>query len=218
MKLHRESISVNGPVGKLECILESPGDAPPLGAAVCCHPHPLYGGTLTNKVTHTLARAFLAVGFAALRFNFRGVGASQGEYSNGVGETEDAGAALSWMRDRYPAVPLFLAGFSFGGAVALGAAEGEDLAALVTVAPAVGRIAVPHGTPECPWLVIQGSADELVPLDDTIHWLNGLEPGPELAVINEADHFFHGRLIELRDLVVDFLGRQTPIRQGEQYA
>ena len=215
MKLRRESISVAGPMGQLESILESPADAPPLGGAVCCHPHPLYGGTLTNKVTHTLARAFLAVGFAALRFNFRGVGASQGEYSDGIGETQDAGAALSWMRDRYPAFPIFLAGFSFGGAVALGAAAGEDLAALVTVAPAVGRVAVPDGTPKCPWLVIQGSADELVPLDDTIHWLNGLEPGPELAVLNEADHFFHGRLIELRELVVDFLGRQTAIRQGE---
>ena len=154
---------LQGPVGKLESILDVPGEAKIVGAAVVCHPHPQHGGTMHNKVAHTLARAFARSGFETLRFNFRGTEASEGQYDDGIGELDDALAVLDWMRERRPAGPLWLAGFSFGAAIAIRAAVKAEVNGLVSVAPAVSRFADNMADqPKCPWLVVQGDEDELV--------------------------------------------------------
>ncbi|MDX2412116.1 MAG: alpha/beta hydrolase [Woeseiaceae bacterium] len=203
-----QKLLLQGPVGKLESILDVPGDAEIVGAAVVCHPHPQHGGTMHNKVAHTLARAFVRSGFETLRFNFRGTEASEGQYNEGIGELDDALAALDWMRERRPAGPLWLAGFSFGAAIAIRAAVKVEVNGLVSVAPAVSRFANDIADqPDCPWLVVQGDEDELVDIEETLAWLNALEPGPELLVLAGAEHFFHGRLIDVREAVMDFVAR-----------
>jgi alpha/beta superfamily hydrolase len=205
-----QKTTLAGPVGSLEAILETPATGEPLGAAVVCHPHPQYGGTMHNKVVHTLARSFVRLGYATLRFNFRGTGGSDGEYDKGVGELDDARAALHWVRAEFAAGPLWLAGFSFGAAIALRAAIVEPVDGLITVAPAVSRFASGlEQQPQCPWLVVQGDADELVDIEETISWFNELKPGPELTVVAGAEHFFHGRLIDLRTIVTEFVQEKT---------
>lgn len=205
-----EKLILDGPVGALEAVLEYPQGSLPAGSVVVLHPHPQHGGTMHNKVAHTLARAFVRLGYAALRFNFRGTEASEGDYDAGIGELEDALVAVSylrrWMQDKDAAAPLWLAGFSFGAAIAVRAALVAKPAGLISVAPAVSRFATDlDGQPACPWLVIQGDADELVEVDDTVRWLDSLEPGPELIVIPGAEHFFHGRLIDLRTAITEFV-------------
>jgi len=161
-----------------------------------------------NKVAHTLARAFVRAGFEALRFNFRGTEASEGQYDDGIGELDDALAALQWMHERRPEVPLWLAGFSFGAAIAIRAAVKAEVSGLVSVAPAASRFTNDlEVQPECPWLVLQGDEDELVDVEETIAWLNSLDPGPELLVVPGAEHFFHGRLNDLREAVMDFVAQ-----------
>jgi alpha/beta superfamily hydrolase len=205
-----QKLSLQGPAGTLESILDVPGEAEIVGAAVVCHPHPQHGGTMHNKVAYTLARAFVRSGFETLRFNFRGTEASEGQYDDGIGELDDALAALNWMRERRPSGPLWLAGFSFGAAIAIRAAVKVEVNGLVSVAPAVSRLAddMAH-QPECPWLVVQGDEDELVDIEETLAWLNALEPGPELLVVAGAEHFFHGRLNDVREAVMDFIARNA---------
>lgn len=201
-----EKLFIDGPVGRLEAILERPGDGPLEGCAVICHPHPQHGGTMHNKVAHMLARAFVRSGFEALRFNFRGTEQSEGVYDNGSGELDDVMAALHWLSDRHPDLPIWLAGFSFGAAMAVKAAAAEPVDGLVSVAPAISRFAQGMKTqPKCPWLIVQGDEDELVDIEETIDWVDSLEPGPELLVIPGGEHFFHGRLTELRDAVMTFV-------------
>ena len=199
---------LEGPAGRLEAILESPADASPTGVAVVLHPHPQHGGTMHNKVAHTLARAFILTGFAALRFNFRGTEGSDGEYDKGEGEKDDELAAIEWAAERYPGEPLWIAGFSFGAAMAVKAAAERPVDGLVSVAPAISRFASGLDVqPGCPWLVVQGDLDELVDVEETIEWVNTLDPGPELEVLEGAEHFFHGRLVDLRKSVVEFITR-----------
>jgi alpha/beta superfamily hydrolase len=200
-----EKLFLEGPAGKLEAILERPGEGALAGAAVVCHPHPQHGGTMHNKVAHTLARAFVRSEFEVLRFNFRGTEQSEGEYDNGVGELDDALAAIEYMRARHGSYPLWLAGFSFGAAIAVKAAVATHVDGLVSVAPAISRFAAGlESQPACPWLIIQGDEDELVDIEETVTWVDSLEPGPELLIINGAEHFFHGRLAELREAVMEF--------------
>lgn len=204
--LPKESLTLDGPAGRIEALLETPRE-PPAAVAVLCHPHPQFQGTMLNKVVHTLARSALDLGAAALRFNFRGVGASDGVYGKGVGEVEDALAAVAAARARFPAAEVWLCGFSFGGMVACAAALEARPARLITVAPAAGRMAglLDGRQPACPWLVVQGDADEVVPADEVVAWVNALDPGPELVVLPGVDHFFHGRLTPLRETVTDWL-------------
>lgn len=201
-----EKLFIEGPAGRLESILDEPRDGPVRGCAVVCHPHPQHGGTMHNKVAHTLARAFVRLGFRTLRFNFRGTEASEGSYDEGDGELDDALAAAAWLRAGGCDGPLWIAGFSFGAAIAVRAAEPARVDGVVAVAPAIYRFA--RGVarmPDCPFLVIQGDEDELVDVQETIEWVHGLEPGPELLVMPGAEHFFHGRLVELRDAVTAFV-------------
>ena len=201
-----ERLSISGPAGALEALLETPVDADGSRVAVICHPHPVYGGTMTNKVVHMLARAFNERGVPTLRFNFRGVGASAGSYDEGRGETQDALAAIDWALQRWPGAALWTAGFSFGGAIAVRAAVARDAKRLVTVAPAVHRFAVSGAElPRCPWLLVQGDHDELVDAGEIQRWVATLASPPRFVLLPGVDHFFHGRLNELRSVVLNWL-------------
>ena len=160
---------------------------------------------MQNKVVHTLARALHDVGTATLRFNFRGVGGSTGAFADGIGETEDALAAVEFGRARWPGAVPWLLGFSFGAMVALRAAVRVDAQRLVTVAPAVGRVEVGDALPSCPWLLIQGDADDVIDAKAVLDWAQGLARSPIVRLLEGAGHFFHGRLPELREAVVEFL-------------
>lgn len=189
---------VAGAAGAIEYALDLPAQAP-RGLAVVCHPNPQQGGTMDNKVVHTLARAFVQLGYRALRFNYRGVGASAGAWGDGAGEVADALAVIDALRDSGEA--LVLAGFSFGGYVAAAAAQRTDGGAerLVLVAPAVGRFDVLNvgaGT-----LVIHGETDDVVPLRAVFDWAR--PQGLPVTVIPGAGHFFHGQLALLKSLVLD---------------
>jgi len=197
-----ERLTLAGPSGKLEGILDGPAGEP-AAVAVVCHPHPQFGGTMTNKVVHMLAKSFTELGAAAVRFNYRGVGASEGTYDEGNGETLDALAVVEWAQERWPSVPLWLGGFSFGGGVAIRAATQLHPQRLVTVAPAIRLVAVDAASlPDSDWLIVQGDQDDLVNAKDIQQWAATLQPPPELVVVPGVDHFFHGRLSELRDIVV----------------
>lgn len=210
-----ESLTLAGPAGDIEALLETPSDRGVQAIVVVCHPHPLHGGTLQNKVTHTLSRAFLGQGFAALRFNFRGVAASAGSFDDGNGEVEDVLAAVACLRERYPGLPLWLAGFSFGAAMSIRAALHLDLAGLVSIAPAAFRFAGNlSAQPDCPWLIVHGEDDELVPIDESVAWADSMAPGPELLVFAKTSHYFHGKLVDLRKAVGNFIGRQDELARG----
>jgi uncharacterized protein len=202
-----EPLFLDGPAGRIEALLEEARveePSAPRAFGVVCHPHPLHGGTLDNKVVHTLARTLQELGVPTLRFNFRGVGASEGEYAQGVGETLDALAVVAAGRERWPHAAPWLLGFSFGGIVALNAAVRADAQALVTVAPAVGRVAIADGLPRCPWLLVQGDADEVLDAPQVLDWAARLEHAPTVRVLAGVGHFFHGRLPELREAVREF--------------
>jgi alpha/beta superfamily hydrolase len=205
-----QRLAIAGPAGALQALIETPvleaGPATAVTAfGVVCHPHPLYGGTLDNKVVHTLARALEERGAPTIRFNFRGVGESAGSYDEGRGETEDALAVIAFGRARWPQAALWLGGFSFGGAVAVLAAARARPARVVLVAPGVTKIDVTAAAPPaCPWLIVQGDQDEVVPADFVLGWAQALRPTPQIALVPGASHFFHGRINELRELVAAF--------------
>lgn len=202
----RERLSLPGPAGVLEAVAHEPEGSPRALYAVVCHPHPLHGGTMDNKVVYTLARALQVSGVATLRFNFRGVGASEGTYDEGAGETQDAAAAADWGAVRWPDRRLVLAGFSFGAYVALRLALARETARLITVAPPVGRFDFSGlHAPACPWLVVQGDADDVVDPGAVIDWVGRQHPKPELLLVPGVGHFFHGHLGELRDAVMQAL-------------
>ena len=206
-----EPVTIPGPSGTLEGIYEQPDAGGMDACAVILHPHPLAGGTMTNKVVHSVARALQEFGLPTLRFNFRGVGASCGVFDNGRGETDDSCAAVSWLRQRCGLQALWLAGFSFGSMVALQAAPRCQAQRLISVAPPVGRwdfSAIP--TPGCPWLIVQGDQDELVDALAVRHWAQALNPPPQMVMVPGAGHFFHGRLHDLKSAVLDFAHKKSP--------
>ena len=206
MKLVEEIQHIDGPAGAIELIVENPGA--PRGIALVCHPHPLFGGTHTNKVTQTLARTFARLDYVALRPNFRGVGASAGAHDDGRGECEDMLAVIADTRRRYGDLPIALAGFSFGAYVQTRVAEAMAAAnhpaqRMVLVGTAAGHVegarqyvtrAVANDT-----IVIHGSKDTTVPLANVLAWAEPLDL--PVVVIPGADHFFHRRLNIIRDVV-----------------
>ena len=192
-----ERLTIVGPAGALELARNIPAHAP-RGIALVAHPHPLQGGTLDNKVAQTLAKTFFALGYAVTRFNFRGVGKSEGTFDDGVGETADALAALAFAQQRYGtaagAPPIVLAGFSFGTFVQTRVAQSVAAERLVLVGPAVQRFApatVPENT-----IVIHGEEDDIVPLADVLAWAR--PQALPVVVFPGCGHFFHGRLAELQ--------------------
>ena len=192
-----ERTTIVGPAGPLEVVRNVPEDTP-AGIALIAHPHPLQGGTLDNKVVQTLARTFFALGFVAVRFNFRGVGASAGTFDKGNGETEDALAALADARQGFGHhLPIVLAGFSFGTFVQTRVSRTIGARRLVLIGPAVGRFAletVPADT-----IVIHGEQDDVVPLADVFAWARPQEL--PITVFPGCGHFFHGRLPQLQRVI-----------------
>ncbi len=194
---------LDGPAGPLEVKRESPAvPAGPEGLALICHPHPLYGGTFDNKVVVTLSRCALACGLTSVRFNFRGVGQSAGVYGEGVGETEDAAAVLAWAQVQQPGARIVLMGFSFGAAIALRLALRVAAAQLVTVAaPLTYFDHEPIRSPACPWLLVHGDADEVAPWPETETRLQDHGLAPQRVILSGVEHFFHGHLGKLREVV-----------------
>ena len=205
MNSQTQKLTLAGPAGTLEAALDTPPtDVARGGLVVICHPHPLHGGTMDNKVVQTLARAFLQCGWRAVRFNFRGVGASAGTWDEGRGEVDDALAVVA--AQHVASEPLALAGFSFGAYVASQAAArlGQDagLQRLVLIGPATQNFPVAPVPPHT--LVVHGEADEVVPLSATLDWAR--PQALPVVVVPGVGHFFHGQLPLLRSVVVRHLG------------
>ena len=196
-----ERVDIEGPSGTIEAVVEDPGITSAQYALIC-HPHPVYGGTMDNKVVTTVARGLNECSIPTLRFNFRGVGQSEGAFDNGVGETADAAAVAAFGAARWPGRGLIVAGFSFGGYVALRLARHTSPQKLIAIAPAVQYFEPGTGAPNCPWFVIQGDADDVVDPKAVIAWASALSPAPRVTVLPGVGHFFHGRLRELRDAVI----------------
>jgi uncharacterized protein len=198
-----EKVSIPSPAGKLEVVIHIP-DVVPRAIAVIAHPLPTVGGTMENKIVTTLAKTFTELGFAALRFNFRGVGASSGEFDDGNGEVEDVLTVTRYALSEYGNLPLILSGFSFGGYVQAHAAQQLSPRQLVLIAPAVTRYAMPPVPPNT--LLVHGELDEVVSLTDVMQWAR-----PQrlpIVVLPGAVHFFHGRLDQLKKIVRDnFMGQ-----------
>lgn len=208
----RSEFFIRGPAGAIECASDvpDPGEERP-ATIIICHPHPLHGGTMRNKVVTILERSMRELGLRTVRFNFRSAGESEGEHDDGYGETDDLFAVAEWVRRTRPEDALWLGGFSFGAYVALRAALNLQLGQLISIAPAIGRYpfeCLHH--PECPWLVIQGDEDELINIDAVRNWVKSLDPPPDLVVMKEADHFFHRRLMDLRGLLKNGVINQLP--------
>jgi alpha/beta superfamily hydrolase len=188
---------VTGPAGAIEVVINVPPTLP-VGIALVAHPHPLQGGTLDNKVVQTLAKTFFALGYAAVRFNFRGVGASAGTFDEGDGETDDAAVVLEHARRRFgEALPFTLAGFSFGSFVQTRLAKRVTAERLVLVGPAVKRFAVEPVPADT--IVIHGEEDDVVPLADALAWARPQEL--PIIVFPGCGHFFHGRLPQLQRVI-----------------
>ena len=197
---------IEGPGGRLEAILKEP-PPPVTRAAVVCHPHPLFGGTMHNKVVYRIAKAFHQEGFAVLRFNFRGTGKSQGEHDHGRGEQEDLRTAITFMEAKYPGAELWIAGFSFGSSVMLNAACGDArVRALVAAGAPVSKFEFEHVIAcDKPKLFVQGSLDEFGRPDDLEKLFARLVEPKALKIIEGGDHFFEGRLDELSEAVTQFI-------------
>jgi uncharacterized protein len=210
--MKRYRLRIPGPCGKIELAALDPC-APRTGIALIAHPHPLYGGSLENKVVDTLAR-FMAekLGYVAVRLNFRGVGASSGHYDAGNGEVEDILATAAFVQKQYPVLPLLLAGFSFGAYVQSRAFPCLDAAGLVLVAPAVTLF--PFGEIPAQTSIIHGTEDEVVPYSSVESWAHS--QGATVLPVNGADHFFHRRLAQLQRVLALSLPTTAPcaIRTG----
>jgi alpha/beta superfamily hydrolase len=190
---------IAGPAGALEVAVNEP-EAAPRGIALVAHPHPLQGGTLENKVAHRLAKTFAALGYVSVRFNFRGVGKSEGVFDEGTGETADALAALDFGRSEFAAlaqIPPVLAGFSFGSYVQSRVAQSVTPERVVLVAPAVMRF--PVETVPADTIVIHGDEDDVVPLADVLAWARPQQL--PVTVFPGCGHFFHGRLSQLQQVI-----------------
>ncbi|MDF3054203.1 MAG: hypothetical protein K0Q74_110 [Gammaproteobacteria bacterium] len=198
-----EPTKLEGPVGQLEALLTFPQDPSSQTTVIICHPHPLYGGTMSNKVVTTLARTFDEMGYQTVRFNFRGVGKSEGIYGEAIGEIDDLLAVLSWVRQRFPEHKVWLAGFSFGSHItAQVAARDHRIEQLVSIAPPVNHFNFQNTNDvSCPWLVVMGEEDEVVPVEDVRKWLTTAKPPIQSVFLPGVTHFFHGRLVELREVI-----------------
>lgn len=196
---------LTGPAGQLEVKAVS-GTTDSINITVIvCHPHPLFAGTMENKVVTTLYRSFRDLGARVVRFNYRGVGKSDGEYGAAIGEADDLLAVCEWIRTVRPTDEIWLAGFSFGSYVVTRVANQVNAQQLLTVAPAVENFDFDSiAYPECPWLVIQGTADEVVPPDLVFSWLEKQANPPELIKYEAAGHFFHGRLTDLKETIIKY--------------
>jgi alpha/beta superfamily hydrolase len=210
------SLMLPGPAGALEIAVDlpPPGEAR-RGVAVLCHPNPPDGGTMHNKVVTMAARALAESGVAAVRFNFRGTGLSEGEFDNGRGEVLDLLAVARWAMATRPDDALWLGGFSFGAWVALQAARQLPVQQMISIAPPVGlRDFTGVMPPTCPWLLIQGEQDEIVNAAGVFDWAAKQEPAPVLVRMADTGHFFHRRLLDLRGAIKNGVRKNLPPLRG----
>ena len=196
-------LRLSGPAGVIEAYVDLPEPQHArAGIAIVCHPHPLHGGSMHNKVVVMVERSLRELGLTTLRFIFRGVGASEGEYDDGRGETLDLLAVAEWASRVRPHDALWLAGFSFGSYVALLAARHLPVKQMISVAPPVGRWDFSAAiAPPCPWLVIQGEDDDVVDPQAVFAWVDAMPDKPTLVRMPETGHFFHRRLMDLRGTI-----------------
>lgn len=207
MNVQTRRFVIPGAVGALECAIDLP-EGEPRGLALVAHPHPLYGGTMDNKVAQTLVRAFVALGYATVRMNFRGVGKSEGKHDAGLGETDDMALLLAHMQKQYPNLPVALGGFSFGTFVQSQLQqrlikEGKPAERLVLVGAAAGKWAMPNVPANT--ILIHGEQDETIPLSDVFDWARPQDL--PVIVIPGADHFFHRKLQHIKSFVVEMWHR-----------
>ena len=202
---------IDGPSGNIEAIVEQlthdeQGSEHSKLIAIACHPHPLHGGNMNNKVVTTVARAFQEIGAFSIRFNYRGVGNSDGIYGDLAGEAEDAAAVLNWVKKHFPNYKIALAGFSFGGAVAIRVAQQHPVHQLVTIAPAAYLIDYDLNVAfDFPWLLVHGWEDEVIKIEGILDWCKSLKNPPEMWCLPHASHFFHGKLVCLKKKLIDYL-------------
>ena len=197
------TLLLDGPAGALEVAVDRSEAAPLPAVAIICHPLPIEGGTMHNKVVTMLARSLRELGLDTVRFNFRGTGNSEGSFDDGVGETDDLRTVAAWVRAQRPDAALWLAGFSFGAYVSLRMAAELQPSMLISIAPPVRRSwdfdsLVP---PTCPWLVIQGEADEVVDPQAVFDWIDTMRDPPDLVRMPDTGHFFHRKLMDLRGAI-----------------
>ena len=197
------TLLLDGPAGALEVAVDHSEATPLPAVAIICHPLPIEGGTMHNKVVTMLARSLRELGLDTVRFNFRGTGNSEGSFDNGVGETDDLRTVAAWVRAQRPDAALWLAGFSFGAYVSLRMAAELQPSMLISIAPPVRRSwdfnsLVP---PTCPWLVIQGEADEVVDPQAVFDWIDTMRDPPDLVRMPDTGHFFHRKLMDLRGAI-----------------
>jgi alpha/beta superfamily hydrolase len=196
-----KNVFIDGPIGKLDSTLHMVNES--RDGLVICHPHPLYGGTKDNKVVTTIANAAQALGMNVVRFNYRGVGASEGEYAEIEGEVQDAITVAKWLMEQIPLDRLFFAGFSFGSYIAAQAAKQLsgiiEVPHILIVAPSVLHSPFEQALPLIsPSTIIMGDADEVVPYDQVVEWSKQLEQNTFITM-PETSHFFHRKLIDLRE-------------------
>ncbi|WP_095064195.1 alpha/beta hydrolase [Pseudomonas sp. Irchel s3f19] len=206
MLVRETPLFIDGHCGQLEALYLDVADA--RGAVLICHPNPVQGGTMLNKVVSTLQRTARDAGYVTLRFNYRGVGQSAGSHDMGAGEVADAEAAAAWLQAKHPGLPVVLMGFSFGGFVATGLAgrlesAGVELQHLFMIAPAVMRLTSEYPLPQrCPITLVQPDSDEVVDPQLVYEWSDALSRPHELLKVAECGHFFHGKLTDLKDLLL----------------
>ena len=209
MNIHSHKFTLDGHAGKMQCLLDLP-DGAPRGIALVAHPHPLYGGTMENKVAQTLARTFVTLGYATARFNFRGVGESEGVHDEGRGEVDDMAIMYQHMVTQYPDLPVTLTGFSFGTFVQAQFAlrlveQNRPAERLVLVGSAAGKWAMPQVPQDT--ILIHGELDDTIPLQDVFEWARPQDI--PVTVITGADHFFHRKLGHIKNLVVQLWRRDN---------
>lgn len=199
-----QALLIPGPCGQLEAMIHAADESGVFAArqalAVICHPHPVHGGTMENKVVTTLMRAYRDLGIHVLRFNFRGVGASAGSFDNAIGEQDDLLAIIAWVGQQFPQAPLLLAGFSFGSSIAAQVSyRVPGLQHLTLIAPPVERYPYAQGGKfSCPLCVVQGDVDERVDAEGVYQWAAALDGVVEVLRYPQAGHFFHGYLTALK--------------------
>lgn len=204
------SLMLEGLVGQLEAVLTIPEQIASSCVAFLGHPHSLQGGTMNNKVVTTMARAFKDLGIPSLRFNFRGVGESEGVYDDGLGESDDMISLVRLWKKELPEAKLICAGFSFGSYVAYRTAAQCASAALITIAPPVHHYNYEEFTPRpSPWLIIQGDADEVVPSSLVIDFAQRFTPPLPIIEFAETGHFFHGKLLDLKEKLLVYIQHQA---------
>jgi len=199
-------ISLVGGAGVIEAIVHIPKgfhDARTKAVAICCHPHPLYEGSMTNKVVHTLAKTFSKLGLVSIRFNFRGVGRSEGKHDNTIGESTDVVLICQQVIKRFPKAQIWLSGFSFGSFIAANVAHEVNAAQLISISPAVEHYDFTEVVdPGCPWLVVMGDEDDIVTPSAVDHWINMSPERYDYFQFPDTGHFYHGKLVKLSDLLL----------------